>query len=183
LDKGPELFDVARGNKAREDHATARCDRDRLVLRKETYALGRTLADRDVRQALARQFPDAGHRFTQFFVGHVQVALRLLDVGVAEHQLDRTDVDAVGQKPASALVTQVMPVEVDLRELLAIDASAGFRSFRVVAVRDEQQKLPSGLEAVHLPLPRAASGRLGVSRIGCDRQPTVPVVGMLLGVP
>jgi hypothetical protein len=32
----------------------------------------------------------------------------------------------------------------------AIDASTGFRAFRVVAVRDEQQGLPVGLEAVHV---------------------------------
>jgi len=44
-------------------------------------------------------------------------------------------------------------VQVDLPELLAIDASTVFRAFRVVAVRDEEQRLPSGLEALHV-LPR-----------------------------
>jgi len=33
----------------------------------------------------------------EFFVGHVQVALRLLDAGVSEQQLNDADVDAVGE--------------------------------------------------------------------------------------
>jgi len=57
---------------------------------------------------LAAALPDARHGLAQLLVGDVEVALRLLDVGVAEHQLDRSDVDAVGQQPAGALVT-VMP--------------------------------------------------------------------------
>jgi hypothetical protein len=34
----------------------------------------------------------------QFFVGHVQVALRLLEAGVPEHQLDDADVHAIGEQ-------------------------------------------------------------------------------------
>jgi len=34
--------------------------------------------------------------------------------------LDRSEIDAVGQEPAGALVTQIVPVQVDLPELLAI---------------------------------------------------------------
>jgi len=57
------------------------------------------------------------------------------------------------RSPTGTLVTEVVPVQVDLPELLAIDASTGFRAFRVVAVRDEEQRLPSGLEVLH-ELPR-----------------------------
>jgi len=34
-------------------------------------------------------------------------------------------------------VTEIVPVEVDLSEFLAIDASTGLRAFRVVAVGEE----------------------------------------------
>ena len=57
---------------------------------------------------LAAAFPDARHGLAQLLVRDVEVALRLLDVGVTEHQLDRSDVDAVGQQPAGALVS-LMP--------------------------------------------------------------------------
>jgi hypothetical protein len=36
-------------------------------------------------------------------------------------------------------VTKVVPVQVDLPELFAIDASTVFRAFGVVAVRNEEQ--------------------------------------------
>lgn len=35
-------------------------------------------------------------------------------------------------------------------ELLAIDASTGFRAFRLVAVRQQKEGLPRRLEAVHV---------------------------------
>ena len=41
---------------------------------------------------------------------------------MTEHQLDDADIDAVGQQSARAFVTQVVPVQVDLFEPLAIDA-------------------------------------------------------------
>src|SRR5207253_3553241 len=100
------------------------------------------------RPKLTASFPYSRHRFPKFFVGDVQVPLGLLDVGVAEHQLDRADVHSIAQEPTGALVTEIVPVQVDLPELLAIAASTVFRAFRVVAVRDEQQRLPSGLEAL-----------------------------------
>lgn len=51
------------------------------------------------RQAeLTTTLPDAGHGAPQFLVGDVEVALGLLDVGVTQHQLDRADVDAVGEQ-------------------------------------------------------------------------------------
>ena len=97
---------------------------------------------------LTPPLPHAGHRFPQFLVRDVQIALRLLDVGVTEHQLDCSDVHSIAQEPTGALVTQVVPVQVDLPELLAVDARTGLRAFRVVAVCDEQQRLPRRLEAV-----------------------------------
>ena len=48
---------------------------------------------------------------------------------MSEHQLDDADVDAVRQEPAGAFVTQVVPVQIDLAQLGAIDASAGFARF------------------------------------------------------
>ena len=69
---------------------------------------------------------------------------------MAEHELDRADVHSVAQEPTGALVPEIVPVQVDLSELLAIDTSTGFRALCVVAVRDEKQGLPSGLEAVRV---------------------------------
>lgn len=53
----------------------------------------------------------------EFFVGDVQVALRLLDTGMAEHELNDPDVDAVGKQPAGTFVPQVVPSEIDPLEL------------------------------------------------------------------
>ena len=41
----------------------------------------------------------------QFLVGHVQIALRLLDARMAEHQLNDANVDAVRQQSRGALVS------------------------------------------------------------------------------
>ena len=75
----------------------------------------------------ASALPYSGHRFSEFFVGDVQVSLRLLDVGVTQHQLDGTDVNAIAQEPAGAFVTQIVPVQVDLPELLSIDSTSSLR--------------------------------------------------------
>jgi hypothetical protein len=88
---------------------------------------------------MAPPFPYSRHRFRKFFVRDVQVPLRLLDVGVAEHQLDRADVHSIAQEPTGALVTEVVPVQVDLPELLAIDASTVFRAFENVDVRSTNE--------------------------------------------
>jgi hypothetical protein len=61
------------------------------------------------RPELAAALPHTGHRSPKFFIRDVQVPLRLLDVGMTEHQLDRADIDAVGQKPAGAFVTKIVP--------------------------------------------------------------------------
>ena len=47
-----------------------------------------------------------------------------LDIGVAEHQLDRADVDAVGQQAAGAFVTQIVAMQIDLLELRPVDPNA-----------------------------------------------------------
>jgi len=41
---------------------------------------------------------------------------------MADHQLNRADVHSIAQEPAGAFVTEVVPVQVDLAELLAVDA-------------------------------------------------------------
>jgi len=63
---------------------------------------------------LTTPLPDAGHRLPKLLVRDVQVTLRLLHVSVAEHQLDRSDVHSITQQPTGALVTKIMPVEIDL---------------------------------------------------------------------
>jgi hypothetical protein len=45
---------------------------------------------------------------------------------MAEHQLDRTDVHSISQEPTGALVTEVVPVQVDLPQRGTIDAAPGF---------------------------------------------------------
>ena len=76
---------------------------------------------------LPSAFPDAGQCLTQFLVRDVEVPLCGLDVGVTEHQLDNPDVDAVRQEAAGAFVTQIVPVQVDLPELLSIDSTSSLR--------------------------------------------------------
>jgi hypothetical protein len=75
-----------------------------------------------------------------------RLQLRLLDVGVAQHQLDDSDVKSVREQAAGALMTQVMPMLVDFPQVLAVHASSGLRTFRVMTVREQEQRLPRGLE-------------------------------------
>lgn len=95
----------------------------------------------DRRFQLTPALPHAGHRLPQFFVRDVQVPLRLLDVGMAEHQLNRADVHVLRQEATRALMTQVVPVQINLVELGAIDARTRLRTLRLVA------ELPGSLEA------------------------------------
>jgi hypothetical protein len=46
---------------------------------------------------------------SQFFVRHVEIALRLLNARVPEHELNDPNVDAVREQPARAFVAQVVP--------------------------------------------------------------------------
>ena len=43
----------------------------------------------------------------RFLVGHIEIPLRPLNARMAEHHLDDSDIDTIGQQPASAFVTQV----------------------------------------------------------------------------
>jgi hypothetical protein len=118
------------------------------------------------RAQLPPAFPDTGHRPAKFFIGDVQVPLRLLDVGVPEHQLNRANVHSVAQEAAGPFVTEVMPVQVDLAQLGAIDAGTGFRARDVVAVREQQQGFPRCLEVLDV----LATGRAEHERAWAERR-------------
>ena len=64
------------------------------------------------------------------------------------------------------MMTQVVPVQVDLLQLRAIDACTGFRALRFVAVGDQEQGLPSRLEVGH----ELASRRSEDVRVGAERR-------------
>jgi hypothetical protein len=56
---------------------------------------------------------------------------------VSEHQLDDA-MSTPSAEPTGAFVPQVVPVQIDLVKLRAIDASARLRTLRLVAVGDQQ---------------------------------------------
>jgi hypothetical protein len=68
---------------------------------------------------------------------------------MAEHQLNRPDVHVLCQEATRALVTEVVPVQVDLPQFGAVDARTGFRALRLVPVGDQKQRLPGRLEVGH----------------------------------
>ena len=75
---------------------------------------------------LHRRVVKAFHRCPVGARNEVAVGVdRDLNARVSEHQLNDADVHAVRQQPAGALVTQVVPVQVDLPQLLAIDPNPG----------------------------------------------------------
>ena len=92
----------------------------------------------------------------EFFVGHVQVALRLLGAGMAQHQLDDADVDAIREEPTRALVPEVVPVQIDFADLFAVP----FRSLpswpRFDAMREQSERLPGRLDVRLIRSVRAA---------------------------
>ena len=118
------------------------------------------------RPQLTPALPHTGHRLPQFFVRDVQVPLRLLDVGMAEHQLNRADVHVLRQEATRALVTEVVPVQVDLPELGPIDAGAWLGALRVVAIGDQEQRLLGRLEVGH----ELASRRSEHVRVWAERR-------------
>ena len=65
---------------------------------------------------------------------------------MAEHELDDPDVDTVGQQPACAFMPQVVTAEIDPLELLAISRGAFATGPRLVAVREQLQRFPGGLD-------------------------------------
>ena len=64
-------------------------------------------------------------------------ALGLLHARVAEHQLDDADVDAAGEQSRGAFVAQVVPVEIDLSELLAVPEDAFWPPTRFEPTRQQ----------------------------------------------
>jgi hypothetical protein len=72
----------------------------------------------------------------EFLVGHVQVALCLLNARVAEHQLDDADVDAIREQSTRALVAQIVPAEIDPFELFSIPLRSLPSGPRFDAVRE-----------------------------------------------
>jgi hypothetical protein len=106
--------------------------------------------------------PYSRHRFPKFFVRDVQVALRLLDVGVAEHQLDRADVGvlAIGVGPDVLAVGAIHDGDVGARVVrervesvltafdLADDVSAGPLALGVPEVRDALVGVVAGVQCL-----------------------------------
>jgi hypothetical protein len=94
--------------------------------------------------------------FPQLLVGDVQIPLRRLDVGVSEHRLDDADIDAVGEQPAGALVSQIVPVQIELPQLLASTRAPGLARFRNRPDRNQSHERPSGVRL-------GAQNQLGVA--------------------
>jgi hypothetical protein len=65
---------------------------------------------------------------------------------VAQHQLDDADVHAVSQEPAGALVSEVVPAEIDPPQLLPVPLAACPAAPRLPAVRQQPKRLPGGLD-------------------------------------
>src|SRR5262245_29749087 len=65
-------------------------------------------------------FPADFHSLPEFVTRHVQVTLRLLDGSVSQHELDDTDVHAIGKQSARAFMSQVEPAQVDFAEPVAV---------------------------------------------------------------
>jgi hypothetical protein len=52
------------------------------------------------------------------------------------------------RQAAGALVPQIVPVQIDLPQLLAIDPSSGLHALCFVPVGDQQERFPGRFEAV-----------------------------------
>jgi hypothetical protein len=74
----------------------------------------------DDRLQLSAALPESRHRAAELFIRDVQVPLRLLDVGVPEHQLDRADVHSVGEEPAGSFVTKISARNLDSQSFSAV---------------------------------------------------------------
>ena len=113
----------------------------------------------------------------QFLVGHVQVALRLLDARVSEHQLDDADVHAVGEQATGAFVPQVVPAQVDALELFTVPdgaraAGLGPRGRRRGA---STSPTPSGCSAGSCQTPsRTRTRPVPALRVASGSRPAVP---------
>ena len=64
---------------------------------------------------------------------------------MAEHQLDDPDVDAVRMQPGGALVSQVVPTEVDPLQVLSVPFLALLLAPRLDAVGEQLERFPGRL--------------------------------------
>lgn len=80
------------------------------------------------------------HRSAQLLIGDVEVSLRRLQVGMTEEQLNRSQVEPFREPAAGGFVAQVVPMQVDLGELLAVDAAVRARACRLNAVREQNDR-------------------------------------------
>jgi len=83
--------------------------------------------------------PHDRHGLPEFLVGDVEISLGLLEIRVPEHQLNRPDVHAFREQVASALMAEVVPVQVDVAERLPVHALPVCLALSVVSVRHEHQ--------------------------------------------
>ena len=77
---------------------------------------------------------------------------------MSEQKLDCTQVETAGEPPARSFVTQVVPVQIDLRELLTVDPSARLASRRLDTVSEQHKRLPSGPDRALVLTRRSAEG-------------------------
>jgi hypothetical protein len=96
---------------------------------------GRSASRRQAKRS-AFVFPAHLQPSPEFLVRHVEVSLRLLDARVSEHQLNDSNVDTVREQSTSALVTQIVPAEIDSVELLAISLRSLSGWLRLDVVRE-----------------------------------------------
>lgn len=82
------------------------------------------------------------HRPPQLLIRDIEITLCGLQVCVAEQQLNRAEVQTFGQPSAGRLVPEVVPMEIDLGEMLAIHAAVRARARRLDTVSDQYERLP-----------------------------------------
>ena len=82
------------------------------------------------------------HRLPQLLVRHVQIPLSRLEVCMTQQKLNRPQIQAAGQPTTSRLVPQIVPVQFDLRQLLAIHPSPRSCSCRLDAMSQQHERFP-----------------------------------------
>jgi len=71
---------------------------------------------------------------------------------------------------------QVVPVQIDLAQLLAVDPCARPGACRIVTIGQEQQRFPRGLEALHILARQLTQTRTRLARVTCDASGSASVV-------